>query len=143
MLSVTLPESPSGGQACLHQDVISSAQSCPTLCDPLDCSMPGFPVHHQLTELTQTWVHQVSDTIQPSHPLSSPLLPCTGVPHPDPPTHLSPHPIPLGHPSAPALSTLSLASNLDWGFISHMIIYMFQCHSPKSSHPLLFNILSR
>ena len=51
------------------------------------------------------------------------------------PFHLPPHPIPLGHPSAPALSTLSHASNLDWWFISHMIIYMFQCHSPKSSHP--------
>ena len=45
------------------------------------------------------------------------------------------HTIPLGHPSAPALSTLSHASNLDWRFVSHMIIYMFQCHSPKSSHP--------
>ena len=51
------------------------------------------------------------------------------------PSQLPPHPIPLGHPSAPALSTLSHASNLDWWFISHMIIYMFQCHSPKSSHP--------
>ena len=44
------------------------------------------------------------------------------------------HPIPLGHPSAPALSILYHASNLDWKFISFMIIYMFQCHSPKSSH---------
>ena len=43
---------------------------------------------------------------------------------------------PLGHPSAPALSILSHASNIDWRFISHMILYMFQCHSPKSSHPL-------
>ena len=42
-----------------------------TLCDPMDCSMPGFPVHHQLPELTQTPVHQVADAIQPSHPLSS------------------------------------------------------------------------
>ena len=50
----------------------SVAQSCPTLCDPMDCSMPGFPVHHQLLELTQTRVHQVGDAIQPSHPLSSP-----------------------------------------------------------------------
>ena len=48
---------------------------------------------------------------------------------------LPPHPIPLGHPSAPALSTLYHALNLGWRFISHMIIYMFQCHSPKSSHP--------
>ena len=46
--------------------------SCPTLCDPMDWSMPGFPVHHQLLELAQTHVHQVSDAIQPSHPLSPP-----------------------------------------------------------------------
>ena len=45
------------------------------LCDPTDCSMPGFPVHHQLPELTQTHVHRVSDAIQPSHPLSSPSPP--------------------------------------------------------------------
>ena len=62
---------------------------------------------------------------------------CTCVPHPDPPSHLPPHPIPQGHPSAPALSTLSHPSNLDWWFISHMIIYMFQCYSVKSSHPRL------
>ena len=59
----------------------------------------------------------------------------TCVPHSDPPSHLPPHTIPLGHPSAPAPSTLYCASNLDWRSISHMIIYMFQCHSPKSSHP--------
>ena len=51
----------------------SVAQSCPTLCDPMDCSIPGFPVHHQLLELTQTLVHCVDDAIQPSHPLSSPF----------------------------------------------------------------------
>ena len=50
----------------------SVAQLCPTLCDPMDCSMPGLPVHHQLPEFTQTHIHQVSDAIQPSHPLSSP-----------------------------------------------------------------------
>ena len=50
----------------------SVAQSCPTLCDPMNCSMPGLPVHHQLPEFTQTHVHRVSDAIQPSHPLSSP-----------------------------------------------------------------------
>ena len=55
--------------------VSSVAQSCPTLCDHMDCSMPGFPVHHQLLELAQTHVHQVSDAIQPSHPLSSPSPP--------------------------------------------------------------------
>ena len=49
----------------------SVAQSCPTLFNPMDCSMPDFPVHHQLLELTQTHVHQVSDVIQPSDSLSS------------------------------------------------------------------------
>ena len=49
----------------------SVTQSCPTLCDPMDCSTPGFPVHHQLLEFTQTHVHWVDDAIQLSHPLSS------------------------------------------------------------------------
>ena len=49
-------------------------QSCPTLCDPMDCSTPGFPVLHHLFELAQTHVHWVSDAIQPSYPLSSPSL---------------------------------------------------------------------
>ena len=53
----------------------SVAQSCPTLCDPMNCSMPGLPVHHQLPKFTQTHVHQVGDAIQPSHPLSSPSPP--------------------------------------------------------------------
>jgi len=50
----------------------SVTQSCPTLCDPMNRSTPGLPVHHQLPEFTQTHVHRVSDAIQPSHPLSSP-----------------------------------------------------------------------
>ena len=53
----------------------SVAQSCLTLCDPMDCSTPGLPVHHQLPEFTQTHVHRVGDAIQPSHPLSSPSPP--------------------------------------------------------------------
>ena len=53
----------------------SVAQSCPTLCDPMNRSTPGLPVHHQLPEFTQTHIHQVGDAIQPSHPLSSPFLP--------------------------------------------------------------------
>ena len=53
----------------------SVSQSCPTLCDPINCSTPGLPVHHQLPEFTQTHVHRVSDAIQPSHPLSSPSHP--------------------------------------------------------------------
>ena len=53
----------------------SVAQSCPALCDPMDCSTPGLPVHRQLPEFTQTQVHRVGDAIQPSHPLSSPSPP--------------------------------------------------------------------
>ena len=58
------------------EDILCSsvAQPCPTLCNPMDCSRPGFPVHHQLLELAQTHVHQVNDAIQPSHPLRSLLL---------------------------------------------------------------------
>ena len=61
---------------------------------------------------------------------------CTWVPNPEPPSHLPPHIISLDHPRAPATSILYPASNIDWWFISYMIVYMFQCHSPKSSHPL-------
>jgi len=50
----------------------SVTQLCLTLCDPMDCSLPGFPVHHQLLELAQTHVHWIGDIIQPSHPLSTP-----------------------------------------------------------------------
>ena len=53
----------------------SVSQSCPTLCNPINLSIPGLPVHHHVTEFTQTHVHQVGDAIQPSHPLSSPLPP--------------------------------------------------------------------
>ena len=53
----------------------SVTQSCPTLCEPMDCSTPGLPVHHQLPEFTQTHVHQVSDAIQQFHLLSSPSPP--------------------------------------------------------------------
>ena len=68
---------------------------------------------------TSTWIHHR----------------CTCVPHPEPCSQFPPHTIPLGHPSAPAPINLYHASNLDWQFISHMILYMLQCHSPKSSHP--------
>ena len=60
---------------------------------------------------------------------------CTCVP--EPPSHRPPHPIPQDHPSAPALRNLSHALNMDWPSISHMIIYMFQCYSLKSSYPHL------
>ena len=62
---------------------------------------------------------------------------CTCVPHPENPSHLLPHPIPQGRPSALVLSALSHALNLDWRSISHMVMYMFQCYSLKSSHPRL------
>ena len=52
----------------------SVAQLYPALCDPMDCSTPGLPVHHKLPELAQTHVHRVSDAVQPSHPLYSPQL---------------------------------------------------------------------
>ena len=69
----------------LKLDQFSSvAQSCPTLCGPMNHSTPGLPVHHQLPEFTQTHVHQVSDAIQPSHPLSSPSPPA-----PNPSQHQS------------------------------------------------------
>ena len=62
---------------CTHNRLqfSSVAQSCPTLCSPMDCNMPGLPVHHQLLEFTQTYVHWVGDAIQPSHSLSSPSPP--------------------------------------------------------------------
>ena len=57
----------------------SVVQSCPTVCDPVNCSTPGLPVHHQLPKSTQTHVHRVSDAIQPSHPLSSPSPPALNL----------------------------------------------------------------
>ena len=62
----------------------SVTQSCPTLCDPMNHSTPGLPVHHHLPEFTQTHVHRVRDAIQPSHPLSSPSPPA-----PNPSQHQS------------------------------------------------------
>ena len=62
----------------------SVAQLCPTLCDPMNISMPGHPVHHQVPEFTQTHVHRIYDTIQPSHPWSSPSPPA-----PNPSQHQS------------------------------------------------------
>ena len=61
--------------------ISSVAQSCPTLCDPMDCSTPGFPVHHQLPEPAQTPIRRVSDVIQPSHPALSPSPPAFSL-HP-------------------------------------------------------------
>ena len=74
--------SPHPHQAAPANDNIqfsSVAQSCPTLCDPMNCSTPGLPVHHHLPEFTQTHVHRVHDAIQPSRPLSSPSPPAPNL----------------------------------------------------------------
>ena len=63
----------------LSVQLSSVVQSCPTFCHPMDGSMPGLPVHHQLPEFTQTHVHRVSDAIQPSHPPSSPSPPALNL----------------------------------------------------------------
>ena len=63
----------------IHQ-IRSVAQSCPTLCNPMNRSTPGLPVHHKLPEFTQTHVHRVSDAIQPSHPLLQPVVPFSSCP---------------------------------------------------------------
>ena len=70
--------------SCTKSQFSSVAQSCPTLCDSMNHSTPGLPVHHQLPEFTQTRVHRVSDAIQPSHPQSSPSPPA-----PNPSQHQS------------------------------------------------------
>ena len=71
---------PCGREAiCISVQFSSVAQSCLTLCEPMNRSMPGLPVHHQLPEFTQTHVHQVGDAIQPSHPLSSPSPPALSL----------------------------------------------------------------
>ena len=64
-------------QVCELVQFSSVAHSCPTLCNPMNCSTPGLPVQHQLLEFTQTHVHPVGDAIQPSHPLSSPSPPAS------------------------------------------------------------------
>ena len=71
----SLPSDPPGKSNIIIFQFSSVAQSCPTLCDPMNHSTPGLPVHHQLPEFTKTHVHRVGDAIQPSHPLSSPSSP--------------------------------------------------------------------
>ena len=72
------------GKPTIYIQFSSVAQSCPTLCDPMNRSTPGLPVHHHLLEFTQTHVHRVCDAIQPSHPWSSPSPPA-----PNPSQHRS------------------------------------------------------
>ena len=77
-------EKKTGGSGQVPLQFSSVAQSCPILCDPMNRSTPGLPVHHQLREFTHSHVHQVSDAIRPSHPLSSPSPPA-----PNPSQHQS------------------------------------------------------
>ena len=82
-LQEVLPDLPNKGDwvppFILSVQFGSVTQLCPTLCDPMNHSTPGLPVHHQLPESTQTHVHQVGDAIQPSHPLSSPSPPALNL----------------------------------------------------------------
>ena len=70
LLTVHLPKCNTCRKEIRLDQIRSVTQSCPTLCDPVNRSTPGLPVHHQLPEFTETHVHRVSDAIQPSHPLS-------------------------------------------------------------------------
>ena len=142
---------------------ILSCSSCPTLCDTMDCGRPGSSVHgfpgkntgvgcHFLLQnkclafcngynlfnfflnfilffnfTILYWICHISKWIRHRY---------TCVPHPEPSSLLPPHTIPLGRPSAPAPSIQYCASNLERQLVSYMILYMFQCHSPKSSHTL-------
>ena len=108
-----------------------SLQLCSTLCNPMDCSLPGSSVHGILQAGILEWVamHFSRGSSQKNHRY-------TCIPHPEPPSLLSPCTIPLVRPSAPAPSIQYHALNLDWRFISYMMLYMFQCHFPRSSHPL-------
>ena len=101
-----------------HFQFSSVAQSCLTLCDPMICSTPGLPVHHQLLEFTQTHVHRVSDAIQPSHPLSSP-------------SPLAPNP--SQHNSLSNESTLCMRWPKYWSFSFSII--------PSKEHPGLIFIM--
>ena len=105
------------GMTIFRSDQIRSvAQSCPTLCDPMNRSTPGLPVHHQLPEFTQTHVHQVSDAIQPSYPLSS-LSP--------------PAPNPSQHQGLSNESTLRMRCPKYWSFSFSI--------SPSNEHPGLIS----
>ena len=126
----------------------SVARSCPNLCDPMNCSTPGLPVHHQLPEFTQTHVHRVRDAIQLSHPLSSPSPP---APNPSQHQSLIQHhsskasilrcsaffTVQLSHPYMTTGKTIALTrrtfvSNLKYHLIQSHPIYWKGNSDPKS-----------
>ena len=96
--------------------ISSVTQSCPTLCEPMNHSTPGLPVHHQLPEFTQTHVHRVSNAIQPSHPLSSPSPPALNLSQ---------------HQGLPNESALHIRWPKYWSFSSNI--------SPSNEHPGLIS----
>ena len=100
----------------LEYQFSSVAKSCLTLCNPMNCSTPGLPVHHQLPESTQTHIHQVGDAIQPSHPLSSPSPPA---------------PNPSQHQSFSSESTVHMRWPKYWSFSFSI--------SPSNEHPGLMS----
>ena len=108
----------------LHSQFSSVVQSCPTLCDPMDCSTKGFPVHHLLPEFAQNHVHRVGDAIQPSNPLLSPSPPAF---------NLSKH----------QFSQFSSVSSMPGLPVYHQLLELAQTHvhqvsdAIQSSHPLL------
>ena len=125
----------------------SVAQSCPTLCDPVNHSTPGLPVHHQLPEFTQTHVHRVGDAIQPSHPLLSPFLPAA-----NPSQHQSLFPMSqlfawVGHSTGvSALASFLPKNTQDWsplGWTGWTLKSLVQHHSSKASifrHSAFFTV---
>ena len=131
----------------------SFSQSCPTLCDPMNRSTPGLPVHHQLPEFTHTHVHRVSDAIQPSHSLSSPSLPA-----PNPSQHQSFSNESTLHMKWPKYWSLSFSiipskeipclisfrmNWLDLLSVQGTLKSLFQHHSPKASilqHSAVFTV---
>ena len=93
-------------------------QSCPILCDPMDCSMPGFPVYHQLLELAQTHVHQVSDAFQPSYPLSSPSSPAFSLSQHQPFSKVGIILVPASYGWLEGLKSLQILGA--WDFFEHI-----------------------
>ena len=114
----------------------SAAQSCRTLCDPMNRSTPGLPVRHQLPEFTQTHVHRVSDAMQPSHPLSSPSPPA-----PNPSQHQHVQVLVKTNLSTPGttpsywfMSLVTLQSNLQKGCLQRLFpSFLRKSESPKST----------
>ena len=104
---------------------ISSVQSCPTLCDPMNCGTPGLPVHHQLPEFSQTHAHRVGDALQTSHPLSSPSPPA-----PNPSQHQGFFPMSQlfawsGQSIGVSSSTSALPMNTQGAYISSFLFKRF------------------